>query len=260
MAAWFDAHNHLQDPRLASAGVAHGPTGFAGVAGGIVNGTAQADWDRVAELVTGQPGQLWPAYGVHPWRAHTVQGDWLGELRGRLETNPAASVGEIGLDQWVEQPSIDVQREVFTAQLALARELDRPATIHCLRAWGPLFEVFAGQAPPSRFLMHAFNGSIEVARRLLAMGAYFSFSGYFLHERKAALLEVFRQIPRERLLVETDAPDLCPPQPAHPLPDGLNHPANLPAIGEALAAHLDLSPAELAKLTAENARRCFGLP
>ena len=109
--------------------------------------------------------------------------------------------------------------------------------------------------------MHSFGGSIETARRLLPLGAFFSFSGYFLQLRKAAVLEVFKQLPPERILLETDAPDMRPPDEivTHPLDENRNHPANLAAIGTALAAALGMTPAKLAATTAANAKHCFGL-
>ena len=107
--------------------------------------------------------------------------------------------------------------------------------------------------------MHSFNGSIEIARRLAKLGAYFSFSGHFLHPRKAARLEVFRQLPPDRILLDADAPDMLPPKEnvTHPLPDHRNHPANLPAIGDALAKALGITAEALADLTRENFERCF---
>jgi TatD DNase family protein len=102
--------------------------------------------------------------------------------------------------------------------------------------------------------MHSFNGSLETARRLLPLGAWFSFSGHFLHERKAAVRQVFKELPRDRILVETDAPDMSPPAShiTHPLADGVNHPANLPAIGAALADLLEMGRDELAALVRAN--------
>ena len=99
----------------------------------------------------------------------------------------------------------------------------------------------------------------RTARRLLPLGAYFSFSGHFLHPRKAAVLEVFRQLPHDRILLETDAPDMLPPDEtiSHPLPEKLNHPANLPAIGRALAAALGITAHDLAGLTCANAAAMF---
>jgi TatD DNase family protein len=104
--------------------------------------------------------------------------------------------------------------------------------------------------------MHSFGGSIETARRLIPLGAYFSFSGYFLSDRKAAVLDVFRQLPPDRILLETDAPDMLPPPDfiTHPLPEKRNHPANLAAIGRALAAALGIEPERLA----DNSAHCFG--
>jgi len=97
--------------------------------------------------------------------------------------------------------------------------------------------------------------------QLLPLGAYFSFSGYFLHARKAAVLETFRQLPPDRVLLETDAPDMLPPadQVRHPLPGDANHPANLPAIAAAYAERTGVSLATLAAHNEENFARFFGI-
>lgn len=149
---------------------------------------------------------------------------------------------------------MEIQQPVFQAQLRIARELDRPITIHALKAWEPLFEAFEKQPPPNRFLMHSFGGSWEIAQRLIPLGAYFSFSGYFLQSRKSAVLETFRKIPRDRILLETDAPDMLPPADiiTHPLAENQNHPANLASIANAFAKFLDVTPENLANITHEN--------
>jgi TatD DNase family protein len=226
----------------------------AGIARCVVNATCEADWPAVEALTLAHPDFIRPAFGIHPWKAHTVADGWFERLAFLLEKHPHASIGECGLDQWVSSPSLGMQKPVFMAQLQLSREMHRPVTIHCLKAWGPLIDALA-ECPPPRFLMHSYGGSIETARRLLPLGAFFSFSGHFLHPRKAAVLEVFRQLPRERILLETDAPDMLPPDEiiSHPLPEKINHPANLPAIGRALAAALGMEEQELAELTRRNA-------
>jgi len=259
MECWMDAHNHLHDPRLGDAGPAVDAMVAEGVGACVVNATREDDWAAVGRLATQHAVMVWPAYGVHPWQAHTVTKGWLERLRERLLADPRASVGEIGLDQWVSEPSLQVQRDVFEAQLRLARELQRPATIHCLKAWGALFEVLEDYPPPDTFLMHSFNGSLEVVQRLIPMGAYFSFSGYFLHQKKEKVVEVFCRLPRERVLLETDAPDMSPPEPWRKFGGEMNHPANVPMIGAALAEKLGVTPAELADLTRENTARCFGM-
>jgi TatD DNase family protein len=258
---WTDSHNHLHDPRLGDVGPIIAAMRGVGVTRCVVNATREDDWQAVENLALAHPDLVIPAFGIHPWHAHTAEHGWQERLAGLLEKHPHSSIGECGLDQWVSSPAIETQLPVFIDQLRLARETGRPATIHCLKAWGPLFDAFASAPPPSRFLMHSFGGSIETARRLIPLGAYFSFSGHLLHERKRAVLEVFRQLPPERILLETDAPDMLPPDGAitHPLPQNINHPANLASIGGALAKAIGMTPEKLAELTRGNAGRCFGI-
>jgi TatD DNase family protein len=260
MIAWTDAHNHLQDPRLGDPAPIIAALRLAGVSRCVVNATCEADWPAVEMLAHDQPDLVRPAFGIHPWQAHTAASGWQNRLEALLEKYPQATVGECGIDSWITAPSLAIQLPVFLDQLRIARRLDRTLTIHCLKAWGALFDAFAAAPPPTRFLMHSYGGSIETARRLIPLGAYFSFSGHFLHPRKSAVLEVFRHLPHNRILLETDAPDMLPPPDCitHPLADPLNHPANLPAIGHALAAALGIPAADFAAITRENARCCFG--
>lgn len=260
MNAWFDAHNHLHDPRLGDSSAVIAAAMSAGVGHCVVNATCEADWPAVETLALEHPGFVTPAFGIHPWKAGGLTDGWLERLVAMLEKHPRALIGECGLDRWVSTPPVETQLPVFHAQVDLARETGRALAIHCLRAWGLLLDSFEAHPPPPRFLMHSFGGSVETARRLLPLGAYFSFSGHFLHERKAAALQVFRDLPRERILVETDAPDMLPPPEhvTHSLPEGANHPANLPAIGGALAHALGMDAAELAPLSRSNALAWMG--
>jgi TatD DNase family protein len=252
----FDSHNHLQrfeDPGRIIAGMRE-----IGIGGCVVNGTSEDDWEAVGRLAEAYPDFVRPAFGLHPWYAAGKSDEWLTHLEGWLDRFPDASVGEIGLDGWIEGPSLDAQRQVFLPQLALARERNLPATIHALKAWQPLFDAFEREAPPEKFLLHSFGGSSELVERLAPMGAWFSFSGYFLHPRKAKVLEAFKSVPAERLLLETDAPEMIPPDEyvSHPL-EGMNHPANLLRIAEGLAAGLGMEVPSLAELTAANHRSFF---
>jgi len=256
---WTDSHNHLHDTRLPEPVDVIREMKSVGISHCVVNATSEEDWRSVETLALSQPEFVYPAFGIHPWKAHLAKEGWQMRLIELLEKHPHASLGECGVDRWVSQPSLEIQLPVFTDQLRVARELERPVTIHCLKAWNGLFEAFEKEAPPPAFLMHSFGGSIEIARRLIPLGAYFSFSGYFLHSRKRAVMDVFRQLPKDRILLETDAPDMLPPsgQITHPLENSHNHPANLPSIGAALAALLGMQPHELAALTTDNARCLF---
>lgn len=232
----------------------------AGIGGCIVNGTSEGDWEAVARLAESFPDFIRPAFGLHPWYAGQRTDGWLQNLEAYLDRFPNASIGECGVDGWVPEPSLETQREVFLPQLAIARERKLPLTIHALKAWEPLFEAFEQEPPPEKFLMHSYGGSPELAKRLIPMGASFSFSGYFLQPRKMKVVDTFRSIPLDRLLIETDAPDMMPPAEFQERELGeQNHPANLKRIATGLAERLGIDLAELSRRTAANHQRFFGL-
>ena len=260
----LDAHNHLHDARLAPhrAPILQALAGL-GVVRTVVNGTREADWDAVASLADEHPFVL-PSFGLHPWYVAERTPRWLELLREKLDAHPAAGVGEIGLDRWIEGHDLALQSEVFLAQLGLAVEMQRPVTIHCLRAWGALDGLLRTHPAPScGFLIHAYGGPVEMINGLVERGGYFSFNAYFLHERKAKQREVFRQIPADRLLVETDAPDLRPPDERNPHPlrdasgEAINHPANIALAYEALADIRGVPVETLAVQVKQNFTRLF---
>lgn len=261
----YDAHNHLQDERLdpwREEILASLPgTGLAEM---IVNGSCEEDWPQVAALAR-QHAWIRPAYGLHPWYVKERSAHWLETLRQHLEAFPTAVLGEMGLDRWIENPDIGAQLDCFRAQMALAVELDRPVTIHCLRAFGLLEETLRAIPLPRRgFLLHSYGGPAEMVPSFVKLGAYFSISPYFAHPRKAAQLQTFAKIPLDRLLTETDAPDMWPPEESNPHPlqtsDGkaINHPANLSVSYELLAQLHHLSLPELQTTIAGNYRALFG--
>ncbi len=266
MRALIDAHNHLQDERLAPCRAAvFRDLEAVGIARAVVNGTTEADWEAVAALARAHSWVL-PSYGLHPWYLKNRTPAWRERLEAIVARGPGpgqCGIGEIGLDRWIEGYDFQDQKEVFTWQLALAAERNLPATLHCLKAWGALREIVETHALPARgFLLHAYGGPPEMVEGFVKRGAYFSFSGYFLHARKADRREVFRQIPVERLLVETDAPAMpLPPERSRfslpgPAP-ALNHPANIAAVYEGLAELRGWSAERLAEQVAENFARLF---
>jgi TatD DNase family protein len=282
----YDAHNHLQDAWLTP----HRAQVWADLAriplrGAVVNGTAENDWPDVAVVCSqlssfGSQPLVVPSYGLHPWNVGNATPGWRDALRARLAADPQAGVGEIGLDRWIlerarpddprlaglRRAPLDEQRDAFTWQLALAAEQDRPATIHCIEAWGALLDALRATRRPARgFLLHAYGGSAEMAREYAALGAYFSFNGYFLGERQAAKRDVFRTLPADRLLVETDAPAMPPPAERREfelpgLADGnpINHPGNIRAVYAGLAEVRGVPLERLAGEIETNFHRLFG--
>ena len=261
----FDAHNHLQDEWLAP----HLAEIFPvleknNLRGAVVNGTCEADWGAVASLAQ-QNEWVIPSYGLHPWFIANRSPQWLEKLMEWASRSDCA-IGEIGLDRWREPFDFADQQQVFREQLAIAAERNLPVTIQCLKAWGALWKIVKdAKLPECGFLLHAYGGPLEMVHGFAERGARFSFSGYFLHERKSAQREVFAQIPVDRLLVETDAPamPLPPERREFSLPDvevgtAINHPANLIVAYRALAEIRGMPLEELVAQVQENFRRLFG--
>jgi TatD DNase family protein len=260
----YDSHNHLQEPvftnRLASI---LADTRKEGVRVMVANGSSEQDWEAV-DLLSRQVPEIIPAFGYHPWYIRQRTSQWQGTLLHRLE-DPKSVIGEIGLDRWVKNYDFEDQQAVFIWQLRLASERNLPASIHCLQAWGKLLEILSREPRLTRgFLLHSYGGPAEMIEPLAELGAYFSLPGYFGHPRKEKQREAFRQVPADRLLIETDAPDQLPPDNwrRYQLEDdqgkAVNHPANLFSV-YALAAEIrGQSLEDLAKSVEQNFLRLFG--
>ena len=260
----IDSHLHLQDERLQAhlAGILATVRG-AGVSRMLVNGTHPEDWASVENLSFRFPGIL-PSFGLHPWWVSEVTDGWGEMLEAFLQRNPSAGVGEIGLDKWIKGANFNRQREVFTEQLKIAQRLSRPVSMHCLQAWGSLRECLDRSDLAPGFLLHSYSGPLEMVGDFVDRGAYFSISGYFFRPEKADKLSLFESIPDDRILLETDSPDMMPPIELvkFPLPSGrsggaVNHPGNITSIYEAFSAWRGIPVNEVIKRTRENFETWF---
>ncbi|MBP7828308.1 MAG: RluA family pseudouridine synthase [Kiritimatiellae bacterium] len=256
--SWIDAHCHLQDERLAPDldGVL-ARARAAGIERMICCGSTESDWPRVAELA-GRHADLVPAFGLHPWYLRERSAQWIENLERLLIEHPGAGVGEIGLDHAIPDRNDAEQEEVFLAQLQLARRLGRPVWIHSRRAWGRLPDLLRefGRHEPG-LVLHSYSGPAELMGQLAELNAYFSFSGTITRSNNRRGREAAARAPAERLLIETDAPDLPPVIRAA---DGsahvpaLSEPAHLVYVAGALAEIRGWTLEETARVTLENAR------
>ena len=261
MSPLFDAHCHLQLPPIRDQWPeVRASLRDCGLAACVVNATGEDDWHLVRRLARGHDWIL-PSYGLHPRRLASASDGWLGRLESLLAEAPCG-VGEIGLDRRPGAPGLDRQRDALAAQLELARRHRRPASIHCGRAWGPLVELLESlPLPDCGVLLHGFSGSREIMRRVEALGGYFAFNAVLLRPERARAREVFREVPPERLLIESDAPSMPPPAGFRPHADGdwsgHNHPANIAAAYRGLAEFLGRDERGLRRLCARNFARLF---
>ena len=189
-----------------------------------VAAAAPGDWDRVREMVT---------------REHVV------------------ALGETGLDRYWDYTPFAQQEDYFARHLALARECRLPVVIHCRQAEADIVRMLRedfDRHGPVKGVMHSFTGGLDTARVCLEMGLYISLAGMLTYKNAQSLREVAFQLPRDRLLVETDSPYLAPV----PVRGRRNEPAYIVHTLECLAKGHGIDPAEMAAQTTGNARQLFG--
>lgn len=262
---YHDAHCHLQDARLAAwLDENRDSLDASEILNRVVNGTQPSDWERV--LVLGNEFEsVIPSIGLHPWYVNTVGADWKAAFKQHINSGKCA-VGEIGLDRWIENYDTDAQTEAFLFQFRQAREAGLPVSIHCLRAWGLLLELLEKEGPyEPGFLLQSYGGPKEMIESFVALGARFSFSGYFAGEAKPKKRDAFLAVPWDRLLIETDAPDMLGPEEVRAEStcdlDGkaINSPNNLIKIYDFVANMRGVAVEELAAIVDANFRELFGL-
>jgi TatD DNase family protein len=194
--------------------------------------------------------RVWATAGVHPHEARLATEDHFGQLATLAAHPKIVAVGEIGLDYHYDHSPRETQRTVFIRQLEIAAAARLPVVIHCREAWDECLRILEEQWKRTALggILHCFSGTAEDARRGMDMGFYVSFAGNLTFPKAQNLREVAVQIPRDRLLIETDSPFLAPV----PQRGKRNEPAFVRHTAEQLAALLGLSAEEIGDVTTRN--------
>jgi TatD DNase family protein len=253
----FDAHLHFLDARLTPYRAQAEEVALrAHVTHGITCAAFPEEWETHPDTTL----NLTYAYGLHPWCAATATPDTLAALRECLLRHPAALIGETGRDAL--RPVLDgglAQQRLFAFHLELAATLQRPLILHGARAWQALFTQLAPWITRLPAVMiHGAGFAPEMLKSPLFAqhhNLWFSFGGAILNPRARTVRALAAQVPLNRLLIETDAPDGLPATCAPLDARSLNHPGTLPHILETLAQLRSLPTAELAAETFQNALR-----
>ena len=161
------------------------------------------------------------------------------------------AIGEIGLDYYREITPIKIQKKILREQMILAQDLDKPVIIHNRDSDKDIIEILQ-DFPNVIGVAHCFSSNIETANAFLNMGYYISFSGN-LTFKNSHLPEIAKQVPIEKVLIETDSPFLSPV----PFRGKLNEPSRVKYVADKLAEIFDISPEEIAYKTSENADLLF---
>lgn len=226
----------------------------AGVATMLVVGGFDAEAAQRRALKVAGDFNLPVSAGVHPHEAKLWRDAIEDELRGLARDKRIVAIGEIGLDFHYDHSPRDVQRDVFRRQIQLAREVGLPIIVHAREADGESAAILEGEkANECGGVIHCFTGGQELARRALALGFFISFSGIVAFPRAQVIQQVACTLPRERLLVETDAPFLAPP----PFRGKRNEPAFVVEVARKLASLRGEAFEEVAQAALDNFRQLF---
>lgn len=226
----------------------------AGVQRMVVVGT-EVETSRAAAELAAQDEDIWCSAGIHPHDAEGADAAAREAIRALASGPRCVAVGETGLDWFKEFSPRQEQLESFAWHLDLAAELDKPVIVHCRDAHEATAELVTSHAL-RRGVMHCYAYGPDELQPYLEAGYFVSFSGVVTYPRNEANREAARQVPLDRLLVETDSPFLAPQ--GHR--GKRNEPALVVPILERVAELRGMTPGELAEVTSANASRLFGLP
>jgi len=255
-----DMHVHLQD-EMYEGEVREVMSRARGQGVGLMvcNATSQRDWQEVLGLAK-EYAEIVPFLGVHPMYLAARSVDWLEQLE-EITGHNRCGIGEIGLDRREGAGDEGEQEEIFISQMEIAAKLDLPVTIHCVKAWGRMMELLGKIRRPRRMLFHAFSGSAALVKELTELGGYFSFAATVLDERHRRSREALASLNLNRLMLETDSPDLIGPEGKRLYFKAVserflrNEPANVALVYKGTAELLGVAENELKERVYENARR-----
>lgn len=230
-----------------------------GVTRMLITGADLPHSHSALELAREYPGQLRSTAGVHPHHAKDMHAEHVDELRNLLQQPEVLAVGECGLDYFRNFSTHEQQEQAFRQQLELATEIGKPVFLHERDAHEQFVSILQEYLPRiNGGVAHCFTGDASQAKRYLDLGLHIGITGWICDERRGAeLRDAVRFIPRNRLLIETDAPYLIP-RTLKPRPKSRrNEPMHLVEVLKELAHCRGESTDSLAQATTENALRLF---
>ena len=219
----------------------------------IVPAVSAATWQRTIAVCNEQQS-MHLALGLHPVFIDQHQPHHLTELDEAIDENTPIAVGEIGLDFCLKELDREKQILYFTKQLIIAKQHQLPVIIHNRKAHDEAIRLLA-EFSVKGGIIHAFNGSIQQADKYIEMGFLLGFGGMLTYKRSSKLRGLAKHIPLEKIVLETDAPDMTVAQ--HK--GQRNSPEYLPYVAQAMAEVKQIPVDEVAEVTTQNARRLFHL-
>lgn len=251
---FIDTHSHLYDEAFASEeDLAVGRAVGAGVTRMILPDIDSTTRKLMFDLSSRHPGILYPCLGLHPT---SINAQWKIDIEkmGDFWDEPIVAIGEIGIDCYWSKEFLEQQKEAFRLQLQMAHERNLPVIIHSRESTEIILDILKEyHSLDLRGVFHAYSGSRETFREIQKLGDWYIGIGGVLTFKKASIAENVKDIPLERILLETDSPYLTPV----PFRGKRNESAYIPLIAERLAEIKGVSIEEVAAVTTQNAESLF---
>lgn len=218
----------------------------------IVPSAYASDIDIVAELAS-KYENVYGLLGVHPSEVKDWTDDLIDKIKECAKSPKIVGIGEIGLDYYWDKSFNDLQKEVFIKQINLANELNFPISVHDREAHKDSFDILTEFNKNSIVIMHCFSGSVEFMRECVKQGWYIAIGGVVTFKNAIKMKEVAKEVPLDKLLIETDAPYLTPV----PYRGKTNQPAYVKYVAEEIANLRNTSFEEIDEQTTKNAKLVF---
>lgn len=199
---------------------------------------------------------IYAAIGVHPHEVEDMEDETIELLRSLSKKEKVVAIGEIGLDYYYDNSPRELQKKWFREQIKLAKELDLPIIIHDRDAHQDTYDIIKELKDDSlRGVLHCYSGGVELAREFIKLGFYISFAGPITFKNAKVSKLVAKEIPLEKMLIETDSPYLTP----HPHRGKRNEPLYVRFVAGEIAQLKGISFDEVMNITNKNARELFGI-
>ena len=253
---FIDSHCHLHDSRIISdiPGI-EDRAKIANVQYMVSCATMEENFELTAQL-SNKFDSILPCFGIHPWFADRISGQWKEKLEHYLLAGPSG-IGETGLDFTNKTCDRDMQIKVFEHHLMLARQLERPINIHIRNAWDTFIHILKKMGKlkvPG--LIHSYSGSADMIPIFENNGLYISFSGSVTNPKAKKVVNALKRVSKERFVLETDTPDIYPYLP-EPRDTRLNEPKNLPAIAQIASTRIGMDVEEFSRHAYDNSLTVF---
>ena len=251
----FDSHTHLNDvPFRGKEEIYLDRARELGVVKSAVAGQDPEFNERAVDL-SQRFDNLYAIVGYCPDVAKDYDQKSEDKLVEQLKKPKTVALGEIGLDYYYDFSDRETQKRVFIRQLELAREVELPIIIHDRDAHGDIMNILRNEGKDNWGIFHCYSGSWEMAKEAIKMGFYISFAGPVVFPKSTNLKEVAKQVPVDRILIETDSPYLTPP----PFRGRRNDPSKTQFVAEEIASLKGLDVDEFCEIAFNNGKRVFGI-